>query len=341
VTGDALTSATKDELVLAMLAVMGGDRTEINERDLFLACWHAFPNTMRWVDTPLPNPDTFAAALRRLDKRGYVTRIGKQERQQRSNRGRRKTTLDPARSGVVKTRIADGGLDKAGIGVELIDQVRGLLPDRQVTRSLSPGVLIALCVGLREADSRYIDEGVLVELVFHKFPDHFAYEQRREFPDLERIRSAIRAATDNGLIDEELGLTDKGRAVVSEWQEKIHLRLDASQAHEAGDLRFAARIERSPAYQAYVENGTLVRTKADELFRALRVPPTTDPRPVAEALVTRMNALRRIDKAHVADYLMELTRRHNQEVVELIESDAQSKTNREQMADAVTRREKS
>ena len=42
--------------------------------------WHAFPNTMRWVDTALPNPDTFTASLRRLDQRGMIQRIGKQQR---------------------------------------------------------------------------------------------------------------------------------------------------------------------------------------------------------------------------------------------------------------------
>src|SRR3954466_13854764 len=95
---ERLSDATKDELILAMLAFLGGEEREINERDLFLASWHAFPNTMRWVDTALPNPDTFTASLRRLDQRGYITRIGKQERAKRRSR-RRKAGLGPGRSG--------------------------------------------------------------------------------------------------------------------------------------------------------------------------------------------------------------------------------------------------
>ena len=39
--------ASKDDLVLAALAVLGGETRDVNERDAFLACWHAFPNTMR------------------------------------------------------------------------------------------------------------------------------------------------------------------------------------------------------------------------------------------------------------------------------------------------------
>src|SRR5689334_399697 len=74
---------SKDNLVLGMLAVLGGDRDAINERDLFLACWHAFPNTMRWTDTALPNPDTFTASLRRLDARKFIAREGKQRRARR------------------------------------------------------------------------------------------------------------------------------------------------------------------------------------------------------------------------------------------------------------------
>lgn len=50
-----LAEASKDDLIMAMLAVMGGATREVNERDLFLAAWHAFPNAMRWVDTPLPH----------------------------------------------------------------------------------------------------------------------------------------------------------------------------------------------------------------------------------------------------------------------------------------------
>lgn len=63
-TKDPLENVTKDELILAMLAVLGGENREINERDFFLASWHAFPNAMRWVDTALPNPETFMASLR-------------------------------------------------------------------------------------------------------------------------------------------------------------------------------------------------------------------------------------------------------------------------------------
>lgn len=322
-TKDPLESATKDELILAMLAVLGGETHEINERDLFLACWHAFPNTMRWVDTALPNPDTFTASLRRLDQRGSVERVGKQQRQQKG-RSRRKTTLDPSRSGVVKAKVAEGGLDKAGVGTELVEQVRRLVPDREVSRSAPPGVLIALCVSLREADHRHLDEGVLAELAFHKFPDRFAYAQRREFPDLEQIRTALRAAQESKLIDDHYALTDLGRGAVREWQDKLQLRLDASQAHEAGDLRFAGRIERSPAYQTYATNGTLIRTKPDELFRALRVPPTTDPRPVANALTLRVKALRRIDKGQLADYLVEVARQHNEKVAVLLDENQEA-----------------
>src|SRR3954451_12078846 len=105
-----------------MLAVLGGTTRDVNERDLFLASWHAFPNTMRWVDTALPNPDTFTAALRRLDQRGFIRRIGKQQRQKRQRR--RKTALDAGRSGVVKARVVEGALEHAGINQTLVDQVR-------------------------------------------------------------------------------------------------------------------------------------------------------------------------------------------------------------------------
>lgn len=319
---DLLAKATKDDLVLAMLAVLGGDRTEINERDLFLASWHAFPNTMRWVDTPLPNPDTFTAALRRLDERGYIERQNKQQRHKGSRR--RKTTLDPARSGVVKARITDGALERAGINKKLISEVRRLRPDPDAVRSFSDGALIALCVGLRDADNRHLDEGVIVELAFHKFPARFAYSERREFPDTERVRSALSEARREGFVDDGFGLTAKGREALEEWQEKLDVRLDPSQAHEAGDLRFAARVERTAGFQAYSQNGTLVRTKPDELFRALRVPPTTDPEPVATALASRVGAMRRIDKGEVAEYLLKIAQRHNAEVVAVVENGASS-----------------
>ncbi len=42
-----LNEASKDDLILAMLAALGGEESDVNERDLFLASWHAFPNTMR------------------------------------------------------------------------------------------------------------------------------------------------------------------------------------------------------------------------------------------------------------------------------------------------------
>jgi hypothetical protein len=330
-TQDVLAAATKDDLILAMLAVLGGESRDVNERDLFLESWHAFPNTMRWVDTALPNPDTFTASLRRLDQRGLVERVGKQQRVRRGRRARPRAAFDPGRSGVVKARVTEGGLERAGISLELVEQVRRLAPDRRASRALTPGTLIALCVGLREADSRHLDEGALAELAFHKFPDRFAYEQRPEFPDLERIRAAIRAATDDGLIDSDYSLTPKGRKAVAGWQEQLGLQLDASESHKAGDLKFADRIERSPAYLAWVEHGTLAATKPDELFRALRVPPTVDPKPIADALESRVRAVRRVDKGKLAQYLLAVARRHNPDVIALVENGQEHKKEAEIM----------
>lgn len=307
-TNDSLEHATKDELILAMLAVLGGESREINERDLFLAAWHAFPNAMRWVDTPLPNPDTFTASLRRLDQRGLITRSGKQQRKR--GHSSRRSLLDVGRS-VVKARIVEGTtLDR-----ELIEEVRRLVPDPELTQSLTDAALITLCIGLRIDESRHVDEGALVELAFHKFAGRFAYRWRPEFPDIEAIREAICEAKNEGLLDSRLALTAAGRELVANWQPKLEVRLDASQSHEAGDLVFAGRIEKLPGYQAYLDNGTLVLTKADELFRALRVPPTTDPAPVAAALSSRIRALRRVDKSAPAEYLIEVARRHNADVL--------------------------
>jgi hypothetical protein len=317
----ALAEATKDDLILTALAVLGGETREVNERDLFLTAWHAFPSTMRWVDTALPNPDTFTAALRRLDQRGYIRRVGKQQRATRG-RPRRRGPLDAGRSGVVKARIVDGAMERAGISPELLEAVRQLVPDGNSIRSLSDPALIVLCVALREESSRHLDEGAIVELAFHKFPSRFAYEARPEFPDVGRVRAAIADARADGLLDGALALTHEGRSRAEIWRGSLHVRLDASRAHAAGDLKFAARIEASPGFQAYAENRTVVRTKPDELFRMLRVPPTTDPKPVGEALKTRLRALRRVDKGDIADYLVEVAQKHNPDVASFLAEEA-------------------
>ncbi len=310
-TKDPLENVTKDELILAMLAVLGGENREINERDFFLASWHAFPNAMRWVDTALPNPETFMASLRQLDQRGQITRTGKQQRQRSKRRSSRRLLVDSSRSAVVKTRIAEGVM----VDRDLVDEVRRLLPPRDLTESLADAALITLCVALRVDDGRHVDEGALVELAFHKFAGRFAYELRPEFPDIEAIRAGIVTAQHEGLIDERLALTPAGRELVAEWQLKLEVRLDASQSHAAGDLVFAERIEKLPGYQAFAQQGTLVITKPDELYRALRLPPTVDPNPVAIALVSRIRALRRIDRDSAAGYLIEIARKYNPDVL--------------------------
>jgi hypothetical protein len=307
-----LTEASKDDLILAMLDVMGGRSKEVNERDLFLAAWHAFPNAMRWVDTPLPNPDTFTASLRRLDQRGLIVRGGKQQRQHGKRRSSRRSMAEPGRSGVVRARIADG----VELDQELLKEVRRLLPPAELVESLSDAELITLCVGLRVDDGRHVDEGVLVEMAFHKFAGRFAYQMRPEFPDVELVRSGIGAAREDGLLNGALGLTANGRKLVASWESKFDVRLDFSQSHAAGDLVFAERVEKLSGYQAYAEQGTLVRTKPDELYRALRVPPTVDPDPVAAALVSRVRALRRVDRADPAEYLIEVARKHNPDVLQ-------------------------
>jgi len=318
----ALSEISKDDLVLAMLAALGGESSEVNERDLFLACWHAFPATMRWVDTALPNPDTFTASLRRLDQRGYIVRIGKQKRQKnrRGRSTRRRTIFDAPGRTVVKAMIAEGGLAAAGVEAETVAAVASLLPDRGSEEMADPHA-IAICIGVRAQSGQRLDEGGLVELAFHRFPDHFAYSERPEFPDLERIRKAIQAARAEDLIDQGFALTGKGRAVADDGVARGDINLSSSNAPTPGELRAADRIEKAEAYQAYSRNGTLVKAKPDELYRALRVPPTADPKPVADALRSRLRGLRRINKSEVADYLIAVAAKHNPDALELVKNE--------------------
>lgn len=319
---DPLAEVSKDELVLATLAALGGENSEVNERDLFLSCWHAFPATMRWVDTALPNPDTFTASLRRLDQRGYIERRGKQNR--RKGRGkrppaRRKSMLDAAgKVGVVKARIAEGGLAAAKLDRAVVEAVANLLPDQSGSSSLSDATAIAICVGLREKRGRELEEGALVELAFHRFPDHFAYGERPEFPDLERIRNAVKVAREEGLLGSGLELTEQGRAAADDGVPRGDIGIESSNVPARGELRIAARIEKSDAYRDFALNGTLATTKPDELYRALRVPPTTDPRPVADALRMRVRGLRRLDKGEIATYLLAVAARHNPDAFEQV-----------------------
>lgn len=310
---------SKDQRVLAMLAALGGERREVNERDLFLACWHAFPNAMRWTDTALPNPDTFTASLRRLDADGLIDRVGKQERSRRKSR--RRPAIEVGRSGVVKARIRDGALDKAGLVPEAIDQVRRLVPPPDAYRAVDDATLIALCIRLRRDDQRHVDEGALVETAFHKFPAAFAYVERPEFPDTARITNGLAEAIERGLVTKGLDLTDAGRDDTERHEDLIELRLDASESHKTGAFKLAERIAAMPGYEQYRATRTLTSTKADELFRALRVAPTTDPRPLAQALVARSRDLRRIDKGEIAEYLYRVAERYNPEVVALVADD--------------------
>ncbi len=325
-TSDALAEISKDDLVLATLAVLGGETTEVNERDLFLACWHAFPAAMRWVDTALPNPDTFTASLRRLDQRGYIVRVGKQKRQKRRRRAtpRRKTILDaPGRAGVVKARIAEGALATAGIAPRTVAAVAGLLPN-QGSAALADPQAIAICIGLRSDNGGRLDEGALVELAFHRFPDHFAYSERPEFPDLQRIRNALGEAREQGLVDKGFGLTEKGRSLADDGVARRDISLATSNAPTPGELRGANRIEKTEAFRAFTENGTLVKAKSDELYRALRVPPSADPKPLAEALRSRVRGLRRIDKGEIAAYLIAVAAKHNADALELVRFEIES-----------------
>jgi hypothetical protein len=312
---------SKDQLILAMLAELGGDRREINERDLFLACWHAFPNAMRWTDTALPNPDTFTASLRRLDADGIIERIGKQERSRR--RSRRRQAVDVGRSGVVKARIVDGGLAKAGLTEADVERVRRLLPSPDSYRTVPDPVLLAVSIKARRDENRHVDEGALVETAFHKFPAAFAYRQRPEFPDISRIKDAIAAAMRERLITRDFELTEEGRDQVGKHSNLIDLRIDASESHKTGAFKLADRIAATAGFEHYRATGTLTATKADELFRLLRVAPTTDPRPVAQALIARSRDLRRIDRGDLADYLSEVARQHNAEAHALAQDELQ------------------
>lgn len=311
------TALSKDHLVLAMLAVLGGDRREIVERDLFLACWHAFPNAMRWADTALPNPDTFTASLRRLDADGLIVRVGKQARNQK-RRPTRKTVLDLSRSGIVKARLRQDALERAGIGPAQLQAVRELTTPPDTYAALPAHLLILICIGAREGEERSTDEGALMETAFHKFPAVFAYQHRPEFPDLQTVRAAMTEAQRRGLITNRLALTAAGRNEL-EAHQGIQLRLDASESQRTGAFRLAQRIESSPAYVAYEAAGKLAATKGDELFRTLRLPPTVDPRPIAAALSARAAELWRIDRGDLAKYLLKLAQAQHPEALHLVD----------------------
>lgn len=326
----AVGNASKDDLVLAALAVLGGEKRGVFERDAFLACWHAFPNTMRWVDSALPNPETFTASLRRLEQRGYIERVGKQNRSPgRRSTVRRRSPLEPTRSGVVKAKILEGGLERAGIEQDLLSEVRQLVPDRSETIGVGDEVLVTMCLDVRNTERRSVDEGALIELAFHKFPSRFAIEARPEFPDTGRIRSAVKEAIEKHLVSGDLTVTERGRSMVAENSSKVSVRLDDSNAHEAGDLKFAGRIEKSAGFEAYLSSGTLVRTKPDELFRMLRIAPTTNHNAIAEALQAKTRTLARIDKPAVAEYLLAVAAKHNKEVAEILVAASQHSTDEE------------
>ncbi|MCL6537006.1 MAG: hypothetical protein K6T28_00175 [Acidothermus sp.] len=127
---------------------------------------------MRWADTALPNPDTFTASLRRLDADGVITRVGKQARA-KSKKGVRRAALEAGRSGVVKARINDGGLDKAGVTNEDVELVRRLAPAPETYRGTEPAILVTICIAAREDEGRVTDGGALVETAFHRFPAVF------------------------------------------------------------------------------------------------------------------------------------------------------------------------
>lgn len=311
---------SKDQLVAAMLAAMGGDRREVNERDLFLASWHAFPNAMRWTDSALPNPDTFTASLRRLDADGVIERIGKQARA-KSRKGGRRSALEVGRSGVVKARVREGGLEKAGITEEQVEAVRRLAPTPESYQRLPQSLLVLLAVAARDAEGRVTDEGAIVETAFHKFPAVFAYAPRPEFPDVEAVRAAVAEARANGLLGPKFELTEAGRALVDQHAPSLDLRIDASGSYVTGAFRLAQRLETSSAYQTFQETGSLAATKGDELFRALRLPATTDTRRIANALQARAKELRRIDRGDLVDYLLHVAEKHNPDVIPLLDGE--------------------
>jgi len=318
----SLGDLSKDQLVLSMLAVMGGRERDVSERDLFLACWHAFPSAMRWADTALPNPDTFTASLRRLDADGLITRSGKQERGRSKASRRKDVALRVGKSGVVKTQISQDGWERAGVTDEHLDEVRRQAPRPEQYRSIDPSVLIALSAGAREEQGRATDEGALVELAFHTFPARFSYAARPEFPDLDVIRKAIRRAQEARLIDPGYNLTEVGRARVANEDSRLNIRADASTSVRTGGLRLAQRIEASEAFQRFEASGSVAATKADELFRALQLPPTTDSRRIASALRTRTRELRRLDKGEVAEYLVRLAERYHPDALGPIDDES-------------------
>lgn len=339
VAGISASAASKDQLVLAMLAVMGGDHGEVNERDLFLACWHAFTNAMRWTDTSLPNPDTFTAALRRLDAHGLIKRSGKTQRDTRRKRrspSRRASVLQAGRSGVVKASVAPGALEKARITTELLNEVRALrIPEEQYA-STDPVTLMVTCIHLRQEADRHLDEGALIETAFHRFPAAFAYPERPEWPDIQRCREAIGAARERGLINSSFALTERGRALVGSQEQQVGARLDPSATFAApGTLRFADRVEKSDGYVGWTQDRSLARTKRDELFRILRVPPTTDAVPIADALSARRRDLFRVDKGALAEYLLRVAEKWNPAAFAMVAGgDADGRNNREGTSDA-------
>jgi hypothetical protein len=279
---------------------------------------------MRWTDTALPNPDTFTASLRRLDADGSIERIGKQERARRKSR--RRQAVDVGRSGVVKAQIVEGGLAKAGLTEADVERVRRLLPAPDSYMAVPDPVLLAVSIKARRDENRHVDEGALVETAFHKFPAAFAYRERPEFPDIARIKDAISSSIRDGLITPDFELTGAGHSEVEKHSNLIGLRIDSSESHKTGAFKLADRIAGTAGFEHYRATGTLTATKADELFRVLRVAPTTDPRPVAQALIARSRDLRRIDRGDLADYLSQVAAHHNPDAQALARDELQAAT---------------
>ncbi|MCL6537005.1 MAG: hypothetical protein K6T28_00170 [Acidothermus sp.] len=113
-------------------------------------------------------------------------------------------------------------------------------------------------------------------------------------------------------------MTETDRQELEQRPAKLAVQVDASESYKTGAFRLAQRIENSPAYLTYLETGSVAATKGDELFRALRLPPTTDARRIASALDARTKELRRIDKGEVVEYLLKVAELRNPEVLPFV-----------------------
>ncbi len=281
--------ADKRELVLGVLATLGGDTRSVCLDEIALACHRLAPAVFAWPEYSwLPQLDNVRVNLHHVTKKGLVHRDDK------------------------FYRLTEAGIQWCKAHSRFLEELRGRIPDPMVTSRWSAADLVAVALLNLTHHGDAVPRERLIAEAFRVFPETFGLAAFPGWPDAARVDTAVAQCPFIEIADGGLRLNPENVSQVEAYTKALQTRSSQFRSERRASSGGSAskaivRIERSRSYRAFGSNRTTANISDGEVCDLLSVTLEAPPGLVRARIDTLRVLVEQAERRDLLDYINWIT----------------------------------